>query len=420
MADGRKSMLVIASWYPSKDNPIAGTFFKEQCELLSSVYDVTVLKINSYSSLFLKYCAKRISGRDISIEPIGQREGLREYDIHVYRPMTLALKNNLYGRFTIKRKGLAGLGSVDCKAEKKFWKTHMERLINKIDGSYDLVYGISAQGTAVYAMLLAQTLGVPYILSEHSPFMIPGTSLNDTFKTSVEGASAFLAISKDKVRQILMQNIKLKRICYMGNMIDDEKFSFRPSPHDDKTFLIVAANSFYKNYDLFIKTMDRLSEIATVPFKVIVAGYGANKGYSQAADELLRKIRGSKFSDRVELIPEVSREDIPLLYNRADAFVMTSIQEGQPVAAIEAACSGLPVFSTRCGGVEDYVDDSMGRIVGILDYKELADHMNDFLSGSVTYNGRHIHEKTAELFGKNNYLKKFTDIVNEVTGQSHE
>jgi len=62
----------------------------------------------------------------------------------------------------------------------------------------------------------------------------------------------------------------------------------------------------------------------------------------------------------------------------------------------------------------------MGRIVGILDYKELADHMNDFLSGSVTYNGRHIHEKTAELFGKNNYLKKFTDIVNEVTGQSHE
>ena len=60
---------------------------------------------------------------------------------------------------------------------------------------------------------------------------------------------------------------------------------------------------------------------------------------------------------------------------------MTSIQEGQPVSALEAACCGLPIFSTRCGGVEDYVTNDIGRIYDITDYKsfakEAADHIID-------------------------------------------
>lgn len=65
------------------------------------------------------------------------------------------------------------------------------------------------------------------------------------------------------------------------------------------------------------------------------------------------------------MIEAVSRENMLALYNSCDVFVMTSIQEGLPVSALEASMSGLPVISTRCGGVEDYVDDSMVRIFAI-------------------------------------------------------
>ncbi len=367
MPSSRKSILVTTSWYPTKENPFAGSFFKEQCALLSREYDVTVLKLNPATTLVLKYLPKRITGKDIFLVNTGDQENFHEYESVVSRPLWYALINNAYSRFTIKKKGIAGLGSIDTKSDKKFWKKHIDRLADRLGKKFDLVYGISAQGTAQYAKLFADHYGVPYILSEHSPFPIPGTSMSDTFKEALEGASAFLAISNDKVRQILMQNVHLKKIEYIGNLIDTEKFRCEPSAHDGKTFLIVASHSFYKNYDLFIETMNRLTEIADKPFKVIIAGYGANKGYSQGVDEFVKKIENSKFTDRAEMIPSVAREDIAELYNRADAFVMTSIQEGQPVAPLEAACCGLPIFSTRCGGVEDYVDDSVGRIVGILD-----------------------------------------------------
>ncbi|MBP5179674.1 MAG: glycosyltransferase [Clostridiales bacterium] len=416
MPSSRKRILVTASWYPTKENPISGTFFKEQCELLSHEYDVTVVMLNPATTLGIKYLGKRITGKDIYLEKLGDSEYFHEYKSVISRPVELAVMNNMYSRMTIKKKALAGIGSVDTEADRKFWRKHIARLARKLGEKFDLVYGISAQGTAVYAKLLADYYNVPYILSEHSPFMIPGTSLNDSFKEAVEGASVFLAISNDKIRQVLMQNIHLKSIEYIGNIIDVDKFKCEPVPHDVTTFLIVAAHSFYKNYDLFLQTMEDLKKIATRPFRIIIAGYGANKGYSLGVDEFVKQVNDSSISDIVEMIPQVSRDEITSLYNRADAFVMTSIQEGQPVAPLEAACCGLPIFSTRCGGVEDYVDDSVGRLVGILDHEELASHLNDYLEGKITFDKDHIREVITSRYGKKVFVEKFMRIVDEVTG----
>ncbi len=416
MPSSRKRILVTTSWYPTKENPISGTFFKEQCELLSHEYDITVVMLNPATTLGIKYFGKRIGGKDIWLESLGDSDHFHEYVSVVSRPVELAVMNNMYSRMTIKKKGLAGIGSVDTEADRKFWRKHIDRLADKLGDKFDLVYGISAQGTATYARLFAEHFGVPYILSEHSPFMIPGTSLNDTFKEAVEGASVFLAISNDKIRQVLMQNIHLKKIEYIGNIIDVNKFKYEPKSHDEITFLIVAAHSFYKNYDLFLQTMEDLKKIATKPFKVIIAGYGANKGYSQGVDEFVKQVEESAISDRVEMIPVVSRDEITDLYNRADAFVMTSIQEGQPVAPLEAACCGLPIFSTRCGGVEDYVDDSVGRTVGILEPEKLASYLNEFLDGKITFDSAHIRDVIVSKYGHEVFVKTFMRIVEDVIG----
>jgi len=416
MPSDKKKILVVVSWYPTKENPWAGSFFKEQCELLSDMYDITLLKIGYFNTLGIKYLIKRISGKDITISDIDLKASFEQKDVTVARPSELALTNVLYSRYCIKKKGITGVGVVDCASDKKFWRKHMIRLAKKLDRKFDLVYGMSAQGTAVFTKFLAEYLEVPYILSEHSPFLIPGFGMSDTFKDAMEGASSFLAISNDKVRQVLMQNIKLKDITYIGNIIDEVKFKHEPQIHDEKTILIVASHSFYKNYDLFIQTMNRLTEIATTPFKVIIAGYNANKGYSLGVDEFVKKVENSKFYDRTEMIPAVDRSEIAALYNRADAFVMTSIQEGQPVAVMEAACCGLPVFSTRCGGVEDYVDEKMGRIVSILDYEALADYLNDFLNGTTTYDNEYIRSTVISKFGIEAFRNNFNRVFNRVVG----
>ena len=419
MSSSKKKILATVSWYPTSRNPIAGSFFKEQLTLLSERYDITLLLMNPAATCGLRYLIDRISGKDIYLESLGDQESLHEYECIVKRPLWYAIINNICSRFTIKRKGIAGLGAIDTKSDRRFWRRHEERILGRLGDRFDLIYGISAQGTAQYAYGFSKLCGTPYILSEHSPFLIPGSVLSDTLKNAMEQADCFLAISNDKIRQILMQNIKLKRIEYIGNMVDEEKFRYEPVPHDTVTFLIVAAHSFYKNYDLFIKTMDRLTVIARKPFRVIIAGYGANKGYSENVAGFEEQIKSSGFADRVEMIPSVSRDQIAALYNRADAFVMTSVQEGQPVAPLEAACCGLPVFSTRCGGVEDYIDDSMGRIAGILDYEKLADELDSFLEGEIVFDGGHIHDVVSKRFGRKAYAENFFYIADGLIGQTH-
>jgi glycosyltransferase involved in cell wall biosynthesis len=57
------------------------------------------------------------------------------------------------------------------------------------------------------------------------------------------------------------------------------------------------------------------------------------------------------------------RRDVVTLYAAADVVALSSINEGTPVALIEAAAAGCPVVSTEVGGVPDVVDPDIGILV---------------------------------------------------------
>jgi glycosyltransferase involved in cell wall biosynthesis len=65
-------------------------------------------------------------------------------------------------------------------------------------------------------------------------------------------------------------------------------------------------------------------------------------------------------------------EDTSSLLGAADMFVLSSVSEGLSTAAIEAMACGLPVVSTRCGGIEDLVVDGETGLLAGNDAEELA------------------------------------------------
>lgn len=56
-----------------------------------------------------------------------------------------------------------------------------------------------------------------------------------------------------------------------------------------------------------------------------------------------------------------------------DLFLLTSRWEAFPISIVEAFRAGRPVIATRCGGVEELVDDKVGRLCEVADAAALSD-----------------------------------------------
>jgi glycosyltransferase involved in cell wall biosynthesis len=75
------------------------------------------------------------------------------------------------------------------------------------------------------------------------------------------------------------------------------------------------------------------------------------------------------------------RRDLVDIYAATDVFVLTSRNEGTPVALIESMAAGVAVVSTDVGGVRDVIAaPDLGVVVPSNDAERLAEQVNRLLS----------------------------------------
>lgn len=119
-----------------------------------------------------------------------------------------------------------------------------------------------------------------------------------------------------------------------------------------------------KNHALFLEMAQQIA--AARPNAVfLIAGGGELRGRIEA------DARARGLGNRVRLLGW--RRDLATIYGATDVFVITSKNEGTPVALIEAMASGVPGVSTDVGGVRDVIaDESIGRVVPPDDAPALA------------------------------------------------
>ena len=105
-----------------------------------------------------------------------------------------------------------------------------------------------------------------------------------------------------------------------------------------------------KNHNLFFDAARRITEKLT-DVRFVVVGDG------ELRDELRGFIQKLGIEDKVSFLGW--RNDLAKIYSDLDVLVLTSLNEGTPVAVIEAMASEVPVVATRVGGVPDLVDDGV-------------------------------------------------------------
>ncbi len=153
------------------------------------------------------------------------------------------------------------------------------------------------------------------------------------------------------------------------NIIDLGRFSpaERP-PFGDAPHLIVTRN-LEPIYDIptaihaFAQVRQRFAGA-----RLTVAGSGPERAALEALVESL------SLRDCVRFAGRIDNAAIPALYASADCLINASTVDNMPISILEAFASGVPVVSTRAGGIPDLVTDGVdGLLVPIGDAQALAD-----------------------------------------------
>ncbi len=76
---------------------------------------------------------------------------------------------------------------------------------------------------------------------------------------------------------------------------------------------------------------------------------------------------------RLNVVPSVTREEMPNLYATHDIFVFPSLVEGMPLTLLEAMASAMPVVTTNTCGMADIVENGVnGILVSPADSAQIA------------------------------------------------
>lgn len=132
-----------------------------------------------------------------------------------------------------------------------------------------------------------------------------------------------------------------------------------------------------KNHKMFLGAANLLSGLLENKFKIkyLIIGDGEDRA---SLEEYAKKLGLGN-----DVIFYGWREDMADIYSDLDIAGLTSLNEGTPVALIEALAAGRPVVATNVGGVADVVEDGVnGYLVASGDARAFALRLADLVKDS--------------------------------------
>lgn len=161
-----------------------------------------------------------------------------------------------------------------------------------------------------------------------------------------------------------------------------------------------------KNFDLALDVVKMLTKrYPNLMFKVL--GDVADKPVTS-------KIGALGLEGNINIIGHVERELLHTQILDIDILLLTSYQEGLAIACLEAMASGIPVVSTRCGGVEDYIIDGANGYLCDFNCEEISSKVVNLIENDNLYKDT---SKSAYDTVKNRYsMQKFKEIFNSKLG----
>lgn len=357
-------VLILPSWYL----PEGGEFCRDQAIFLKKRgVDVAILANVALS--WKKYRLKAITFPWHSFESV-------ENDILTYR---------CYYR-RVPRLDKANIIKWSNRTLKLF-----EEYIAKY-GKPDIIHAHSSMWAGYAAYLIKQKYGIPYVLTEHrGRFGLHSSLANELFlpiytdylEKGFSNASCIIPVSDHqvaKIKEFLTQNIPVKTV---SNILDVDHFCYH-ARQKKELFTFVSMNSYdvAKGYDILLPAFDLLCDKYDNVVLRIAGDNFQNRDFQNIYSQF-------KYKDRICFTGWLDSEGVLSELQEADAFVLSSRIEAQPISILEAISTGLPVVCTEVVP-ESIVSINEGYRVPIENVNVLADAMSLMVENKDLFDNKRI------------------------------
>jgi glycosyltransferase involved in cell wall biosynthesis len=281
---------------------------------------------------------------------------------------------------------------------------------------------IHAQHLWVTSALAVRT-GRPCVVTCHGTDLLgyrAAHGLRHMAHESADGARRVVAVSEStaqEVRQIF--NIGAGRLVALPSGVDGN--TFRPvqldraqvfaelglPPADGPVVAYGGKLACFKGPDVLVDAA-AIYERQMPQVTTVIAGDGSDRKSLESMARALH-LRNVRFAGWLD------QEKLAKLYAVSDLAVVPSREEPFGLAAIEALACGLPVVATRVGGLPEYVDDSVGRLVNPDSAGELA----HAVCAELALGARRVKGKAAAQRGTGftwaSHVAKLLDLYSQAT-----
>lgn len=330
-------VLMLPSFYPTREAPYNGTFFRDWAQALQRA-GVRVGVAYAEGRGLRQLSARGLTQTRFQLSAAVE-DGLPTVRLHGW---------NTLAQWTPG-------GMIWARCSQRVIREYVAR-----HGRPDLVAAQSATWAGQAAWLAHRAWGLPYVITEVNTGFGTGRVRGwaaAVSRRSFGGAEAVVAISQN-LRQRLIELGGARRVEVIPCTVDDSYWTppAETRPRIPFTFYAQAHLTSRKGFDILIRAFARQFR-GDAAVRLVIGGDGVIRSDLEALAD------SSGVRPQVTFLGAISRDAVREAMRAANCFVLPSLAENFGVVLIEALATGLPVIGTRCGGPEDFIDDRVGLLL---------------------------------------------------------
>lgn len=370
-------VLVISRDYAPDDNPVSGIFEVDQAKALSD---------------------------------FGHKVALIVIRLGIRKNRKIGFSHFFYNGLEVYRFGLP-LGRVFGKRIRlwvgQFALRRIYKKILKDHGKPDIAHAHFTE-TAAISTVLRRKYAIPFVFTEHSSMVnVEKIGKKEKFfgRVAHRHADKVIAVSSPLAKKI-EQHFNIKSVV-IPNIADILSFN-KISEKQGKNFTFVSVGNLIhkKGFDLLIEAFNRCEFDKNVSLLII--------GEGEERDQLEKQIEELGLTKQVRLLGRLPRKEIQKYLLTSSAFVLASRGETFGVVYIEAMATGLPVIATKCGGPEDFVNETNGLLIEPNNIEALKTAMIEMHQNMSRYDAEQIRKYAIEKFSPTTIAKEITEVYRTI------